>query len=93
MTELDEQTKLNIACCFYQMQQAFQETESERQRPHVLMRPKLFPDGDRWCALYGADLQEGVAGFGESPDKAMVAFDAAWYSKANTPVIHAEKQP
>jgi hypothetical protein len=56
MTELDEQTKLNIACCFYQMQQAFQETESERQRPHVLMRPKLFPDGDRWCALYGADL-------------------------------------
>ena len=24
-------------------------------------------DGDQWCALLGDDLQEGIAGFGDSP--------------------------
>jgi hypothetical protein len=35
-------------------------------------------DGDQWCALYGENLQDGVAGFGDTPEKAMYAFDAAW---------------
>jgi hypothetical protein len=26
----------------------------------------LSLDGDQWCALYGPDLQEGIAGFGHS---------------------------
>ena len=26
----------------------------------------LSKDGDQWCALYGEDLQVGVAGFGET---------------------------
>ena len=46
--------------------------------PHVLMRPRIFVDGDQWCALYGEDLQDGVAGFGSSPSEAMADFDAAW---------------
>ena len=28
-------------------------------------------DGDQWCALYGENLQEGVAGFGRTPAEAM----------------------
>ena len=51
---------------------------AEYERPSVLFRPKLFIDGDQWCALYGADLQEGVAGFGDSPTKAMWDFDREW---------------
>lgn len=46
--------------------------------PSVLYRPRLSRDGNAWCALYGEDLQLGVAGFGKSPAEAMAAFDAAW---------------
>ena len=39
----------------------------EMSRPSVLFRVKVFLDDDQWCALYGENLQEGVAGFGKSP--------------------------
>jgi hypothetical protein len=38
-------------------------------------------DGDKWCALYGADLATGVAGFGDTPAEAMHEFDKAWATK------------
>lgn len=50
-------------------------------RPHVLMRPAVYPDGNMWCALYGEDLQMGVCGFGETPDAAMADFDKNWYGQ------------
>ena len=50
----------------------------EYERPSVLFKPTLSVDGDMWCALYGEDLQTGVCGFGETPDKAMYAFDLAF---------------
>jgi hypothetical protein len=50
----------------------------EQQRPSAIFRPVLSIDGSQWCALYGADLINGVAGFGDSPDKAMRDFDAQW---------------
>lgn len=53
-------------------------TELERRRPFVLLRPRMFPDGNKWCALYGDNLQEGVAGFGDSPEEAARQFDAEW---------------
>lgn len=31
-----------------------------------------FKDGNKWCALYGEDLQVGIAGFGDTPFMAMV---------------------
>lgn len=30
-----------------------------------------FKDGNQWCALYGEDLQAGIAGFGNTPFLAM----------------------
>lgn len=30
-----------------------------------------YKDGDKWCALYGEDLQSGIAGFGNTPFLAM----------------------
>lgn len=50
----------------------------EMQRPSVLYRPAVMIDGNAWCALYGENLQDGVAGFGDSPAAAMAAFDKAW---------------
>jgi hypothetical protein len=47
-------------------------------QPSVLYRPKLFIDGNKWCALYGDNLQDGVAGFGDSPEKAMEDFNKNW---------------
>lgn len=55
-----------------------EEVERERARPFVLLRPRMFPDGNQWCALYGENLQEGVAGFGDTPEKAAVDFDIHW---------------
>jgi hypothetical protein len=46
--------------------------------PHVRMKPSIFADGDQWCCLYGENLMAGVAGFGETPELACMAFDKAW---------------
>ena len=50
-------------------------------QPSVVWKPKLSIDGDQWCALYGDDLQSGVAGFGDSPHEAMLDFDKEWCRK------------
>lgn len=52
---------------------------STMDRPSNILRPTLNIDGDRWCALYGKDLQQGVAGFGKSPAEAYNDFDKAWW--------------
>ena len=49
--------------------------------PSTLFRPKIYMDGNQWCALYGENLQDGVAGFGKSPADAMANFDANWDKK------------
>lgn len=58
--------------------QEFTSVAYEQQRPSVLYRPNLSRDGNQWCALYGDDIQVGVAGFGDSPSKAMYDFDKNW---------------
>lgn len=49
--------------------------------PSAVYRPALSIDGNQWCALYGANLQDGVAGFGDSPSDAMRDFDNNWRAK------------
>ena len=55
------------------------EAASQYDLPSVLYRPRLFPDGDMWCALYGENLQDGFAAFGKSPGDAMHQFDMTWH--------------
>lgn len=43
--------------------------------------PKLSIEGNKWCALHGENLQDGVAGFGDSPELAYWDFDRAWCEK------------
>lgn len=51
---------------------------AEHGRPSAVYRPALSLDGNQWCALYGVDLQCGIAGFGDTPAKAMEDFDHQW---------------
>jgi hypothetical protein len=48
------------------------------ERPSARLKPAVFRDGDQWCALYGLDLQSGVAGFGDTEELALIDFDARW---------------
>jgi hypothetical protein len=57
---------------------AIQEAALRFSAPSVLYRPALSKDGNQWCALYGENLQDGVAGFGDTPEQAMADFDRAW---------------
>ena len=63
------------------LRQEFDHSAYDMRQPHVLMRPTLTRDGDQWCALYGDDLYNGVAGFGDTPAKAMINFDIAWLNE------------
>jgi hypothetical protein len=55
--------------------------QEEITRPSAVYRPAISVDGNQWCALYGDNLQAGVAGFGDSPALAMSNFDANWLKK------------
>lgn len=64
-----------------------EDVERERIRPFMLLRPRVFPDGNQWCALYGENLQEGVCAFGGTPAKAAIQFDIEWLNaRAGPPV-------
>ena len=52
----------------------------EQQRPCVVFKPTLSRDGSLYCVLFGEDLVQGVAGFGESPALAMTDFDKNWFA-------------
>jgi hypothetical protein len=68
--------------------EAWNEIRNEAVRPSILLRPALVIDGNQWCALYGEDLQAGVAGFGESPALAFSDFDRNWAAALTTEVRH-----
>ena len=52
--------------------------------PHMKFKPKLFKKENIWCALYGNNMEDGIIGFGETPNKALKAFDKA-FDKAVKP--------
>lgn len=58
--------------------------------PAYALRPKLMIDGNKWCALYGEDLQNGVAGFGDSPAEAYADFNESWKRKLPTISVPVE---
>lgn len=80
--ECYEKIALEAADSFYRMNRGFQDMIREHQRPSVLYRPTISQDGDAFIALLGENIQEGVVGCGDTPEKAMMAFDSAWYAKA-----------
>lgn len=58
---------------------------------HSVLKPKLFKDGNAWCALHGDDLMVGISGFGGTPAAALMAFETAMCSSTGTHVAaHAK---
>ena len=53
----------------------------EALRPFVLLKPKIFIDGNKWVALYGENIQDGVSGHGDTPDLAARDFDREWVDR------------
>lgn len=48
--------------------------------PAAIFKPKVFLDGNMWCAMHGVNLHEGIAGFGATPEEAIQDFDWEWTS-------------
>lgn len=55
------------------------------ERPSTRLRPALTTDGNQWCVLYGDNLQDGIAGFGDTPEFAMLDFDENWAAEESRP--------
>lgn len=70
-----------IGDCAHMVQQSIQQAVSLYEYPSAIYRPKIYIDGNAWCALYGENIQDGVAGFGDSAALAMADFDKNWYAK------------
>lgn len=79
MTPVDSYIVRRAACKAFAIQA---DVERERLRPFMLLKPKMLPDGNRWCALYGSNIMEGVCAFGDTPEKAAIQFDIEWKNRS-----------
>lgn len=67
-----------IAHAAMMCQHSIQQAVCDYGLPSAIYRPRVFKDGNMWCALYGVDLQDGVSGFGDTPAAAVADFNACW---------------
>jgi len=49
--------------------------------PIEVLKPAIKKDGSAWCCLYGDNIQDGIAGFGDTPNMAVLDFIQKYYSK------------
>ena len=57
----------------------YENLRSEQPPIAITFGAKLSKDGDKWCFLLGENLQDGVAGFGDTPALAADDFTKNWY--------------
>ncbi len=79
----DTQSRISSSIDFAaeMIKRAWAQAAYDHSTPAAIFRPRVFIDGDKWCALYGENLQDGVAGFGDSPALAVWDFNEAWNKK------------
>ena len=46
----------------------------EGPKVSITVNVSLTKDGDRWCALHGDNIQDGICGWGTTPQEAMTDF-------------------
>jgi len=81
----------SLSWSFTRLDETLQDIISELGKPHKFLRPELFRDGNKWCALYGADMQVGIAGFGDSPVDAIEAFNRECIKRIDPPAKGAKR--
>ena len=52
----------------------------------------ITKDGDQWCALIGDDIQSGIAGFGDTPSKALADLGENMRSTKPKSIVVVTKQ-
>lgn len=82
---------IDISNDMYIIRAAIVEAAAFISAPHVRLRPSIFPDGNQWCCLLGDNLQVGIVGFGETPEKACAAFDNAFATQQPALVVRNRK--
>lgn len=45
----------------------------------ALLKPVISLDGNQWSVLHGDNLQDGVAGFGDTVYLAVLSFNKEWH--------------
>jgi hypothetical protein len=61
--------------------------EEEEMNLFSMLKPKVSIDGNQYCVLYGDNIQDGVAGFGDTLIDAIWAFDKAF----RTPIKYLQR--
>jgi hypothetical protein len=53
--------------------------EKQEYNLFSMLTPKVSRDGNKWCVLYGENLQEGIAGFGDTLYLAILDFNKSFH--------------
>ncbi len=69
---------------------AIQDAASEYAVASAVYRPKIYMDGNEWCAIYGDDITCGVCGFGATPALAVSDFNDRWYGRGKYKQLRGE---
>lgn len=48
-----------------------------------VLSPTIKKEGNQWCVLWGENLQDGIAGFGETPYLAILDFNKSFHKSLN----------
>ena len=56
-------------------------TELRAMQVIATIKPVLSKDGNQFCYLLGENLQEGIAGFGDTVAQAMYDFNKAFWNE------------
>ncbi len=83
----------DIGHALMMMRESFRAAAAQYERPSVLYRPTVVPDGSKWSALYGEHLMAGVSGFGDTPEEAMRDFDNNWWKQKTPTAVLAKPGP
>ena len=49
--------------------------EAQEMNLFVLLKPRIYLDGNQWCVAYGPNPHEGIYGFGDTIRKAIWNFN------------------
>lgn len=71
-------TNIDISFYGFKICEYAREYFEELYRPCVIHKPRISRDGNMWEVLLGDNPMVGVVAYGETPEKAMRAFDKAW---------------
>ena len=72
---MENQIIVEIAGLMHDINMKAYSVACEMQRPCVIFKPRITLDGNMWCVILGENLQDGVCGFGKTPEKAFADFD------------------